>query len=162
LHRNQQPEVAMKPGTLVAVALAATLIASSAAASDHPGTDHAVFVQTNDPAANAIVVFDRSHDGTLTLAGTFPTGGKGSRAVGAPPAPVASRGSLVYDRSHHLLFAVNAGSDTISVFQVDGDQLELTQVVASGGPFPASIAVQRNLLYVLDAGLAGLVTGFQI
>src|SRR3954468_2646952 len=142
----------------IPMVVATVLIASSAAASAEPrrddrGTDHAVFVQTNDPAGNSIVVFDRSHDGTLTLAGTFPTGGKGSRAVGAPSDPLASQGSLVYDRSHQLLFAVNAGSDTISVFQVDGDELELAQVVSSGGPFPASIAVRRNLLYVLDAGL---------
>src|SRR5438445_643484 len=40
--------------------------------------------------------------------------------------------------------------------------LELRQVISSGGPFPVSIAVHRNLLYVLDAGLAGFVSGFRI
>lgn len=153
----------------IAIALATAVIASSAAANAEPsrddaGTEHSVFVQTNDPAGNAVVVFDRSRDGTLTLAGIFPTGGKGGRAAvpELEPDPLASQGSLVYDRSHQLLFAVNTGSDTISVFQVDGDQLELTQVVSSGGPFPISIAVQGNLAYVLDAGLAGFVTGFRI
>src|SRR5262249_53421315 len=138
----------------IAILAAAAVIFSSAASDAEPrredrGTDHAVFVQTNDPDGNAVVVFDRYHDGTLTLAGTLPTGGKGNRAVGAPSDPLASQGSLVYDRPHQLLFAVNAGSDTISVFQVDGDELELTQVVSSGGPFPASIAVRRDLVYVL-------------
>jgi len=157
----------MKPTVRIATTLAVTLFAWSAASTaqtrrDEAGADHAVFVQTNAPAGNGIVVFDRARDGALTLSGTFPTGGKGSRQVGAPSDPLASQNSLVHDRSHQLLFAVNAGSDTISVFQVDGDQLELTQVVSSGGPFPVSIAVHRNLLYVLDAGLAGFVSGFRI
>lgn len=126
------------------------------------GTRHAVFVQTNNPAGNAIAVFDRSADGMLTFAGSHPTGGNGSRAVGAPSDPLASQGSLVYDRAHRLLFAVNAGSDTLSAFDVAGDQLELNEVVPSGGPFPVSVAVHGNLVYVLDAGLAGFVSGFQI
>ena len=157
----------MKHAHRIATVLAMAAIASSAAASakshgDDSGSDHAVFVQTNDPAGNAIVVFDRSHDGALTRSGTFPTGGRGSRAVGAPSDPLASQNSLVYDRPHQLLFAVNAGSDTVSVFRVDGDELELSQVISSGGPFPVSVAIHRNLAYVLDAGLAGFVQGFRI
>ncbi len=45
---------------------------------------------------------------------------------------------------------------------VRGDRLRLEQVVASGGPFPASIAVHDNLAVVLDAGLAGYVQGYRI
>ena len=145
--------------TRIATTLAIAVFASSAATN---AADHAVFVQTNAPAGNAIVVYDRSHDGTLTLAATVPTGGNGSRAIGAPSDPLASQNSLVYDRSHQLLFAMNAGSDTVSVITVDGDELELTQVVSSGGPFPVSIGVQNNLAYVLDAGLTGFVSGFRI
>ena len=157
----------MKPTIRIVTRVALAIFAFSAAASAGPRHeeargDHAVFVQTNDPAGNAVAVFDRHRDGRLTFSGTFPTGGNGSRAVGAPSDPLASQNSLVFDRSHQLLFAVNAGSDTVSVFQVDGDQLELTQVVSSAGPFPVSIAVDRNLVYILDAGLAGAVSGFRI
>src|SRR5438067_2594533 len=123
---------------------------------------HAVFVQTNDPARNAIVVYDRESDGSLRFAATYLTGGKGSRTIGAPSDPLASQGSLVYDRARRLLFAVNAGSDTVSIFDVEGDRLALNQVVPSGGPFPVSIAVRGKLVYVLDAGLAGFVSGFRI
>jgi DNA-binding beta-propeller fold protein YncE len=35
-------------------------------------------------------------------------------------------------------------------------------VLPSGGPFPAGIAVHGDLVYVLDAGLAGFVSGFRI
>ena len=158
----------MKHPIRIATILAAIVLAWSAATNaqtrrdDEGGSDHAVFVQTNAPAGNGIVSFARSRDGTLTLSGTFPTAGNGSREVGAPSDPLASQNSLVHDRSHQLLFAVNAGSDTVSVFQVDGDQLELTQVIPSGGPFPVSIAVHRDLVYVLDAGLSGFVRGFRI
>jgi 6-phosphogluconolactonase (cycloisomerase 2 family) len=151
----------------IATILPIAVLASTAAiaASDHAenGSErHAVFVQTNDPRGNSIDVYDRSTDGTLTFVATYPTGGVGSRAVGAPSDPLASQHSLVYDGAHRLLFAVNAGSDTLSVFDVDGDQLALNQVVPSGGPFPVSVAVRANLVYVLDAGLAGFVSGFSI
>jgi 6-phosphogluconolactonase (cycloisomerase 2 family) len=151
----------------IATILPITVLASAAAmAAPQPDGDgggrHAVFVQTNDPRGNAIDVYDRNADGTLTFAASYPTGGAGSRAVGAPSDPLASQNSLVYDRAHRLLFAVNAGSDTVSIFDVHGDRLELNQVVPSGGPFPVSVAVHGNLAYVLDAGLAGFVSGFRI
>ena len=137
--------------------------AQGARAADTSGAaDPAVFVQTNQPDGNQIVVYDRAADGTLTQAGTYATGGRGGIAVGAPSDHLASQGSLVYDADHRLLFAVNAGSDSLSVFRVDGDVLTLQQVVSSGGGFPASIAVHDNLLYVLNAGGAGILQGFRI
>lgn len=150
--------------TILAFAVFASSSGTAATQRDdrNAGARHAVFVQTNDPAGNAIVVYDRDSDGKLTFAGSHPTGGNGSRAIGATSDPLASQDSLVYDRAHRLLFAVNAGSDTLSIFDVDGDQLELNQVVPSGGPFPVSVAVHGNLSYVLDAGLAGFVSGFRI
>src|SRR5437868_15010307 len=157
----------MKNRTWIASIFSAVIFTSSAATMAAPANAdaagrHAVFVQTTAPAGNAVVVYDRNADGTLTFAASHPTGGNGSRAVGAPSDPLASQHSLVYDQSHRLLFAVNAGSDTVSVFEVDGDQLDLIQVASSGGPFPVSFAVRDNLAYVLDAGLAGFVSGFRI
>lgn len=122
-----------------------------------------VFVQTNELAGNQIVVFERERDGTLDREGTFPTGGNGGAATpGTESDRLASQGSLVYDEEHDLLFAVNAGSDTFSVFEVRGEQLELEQVLSSGGQFPASIAVHDDLLYVLNAGGVGILQGFEI
>src|ERR1700680_4096819 len=83
-------------------------------------------------------------------------------APGAAVDPLASQSSLVYDGAHHLLLAPNAGSNTVSVFSVSGDRLHLRQIVGSGGPFPASIAVRGDLAFVLDAGLAGYVQGYRI
>jgi Lactonase, 7-bladed beta-propeller len=149
---------------LAGFAVVGALVGAQAVrAADTAGSEgHAVFVQTNALDANKIVVYDRAADGTLTQAGTYATGGRGGTAVGAQSDHLASQGSLVYDSRHGLLFAVNAGSDSLSVFRVDGDVLTLQQVLPSGGGFPASIAVHDNLLYVLDAGGTGIVQGFRI
>jgi len=146
---------------LVGAALALLATAASSA-SGSAGPAAAVFVQTNGLAANAIAVFDRAADGHLTPAGTYPTGGQGGAAAGASSDKLASQGSLLYDRADNLLVAVNAGSDSLSVFSVDGDRLSLIQVVSSGGQFPASVAADGKLLYVLNAGGDGNVSGFRI
>jgi DNA-binding beta-propeller fold protein YncE len=75
---------------------------------------------------------------------------------------LASQGSLAYDAAAGLLLATNAGSNTVSVFGVQGDHLDLRQVVPSGGPFPVSIAIRGSLVYVLDAGRAGYVSGYRL
>ena len=129
----------------------------------HGRAEHAVFVQTNELDGNRIVVFDRERDGSLTNAGSYATGGNGGAAApGDESDRLASQGSLVYDARHSLLIAVNAGSDTVSTFKVRGDRLRLTGIVPSGGAFPASIAVSGRLVYVLNAGLDGVVQGFEI
>ena len=74
----------------------------------------------------------------------------------------ASQGSLTDDPRHGLLYAVNAGSDTISVFSVRGDRLALRQVLGSGGAFPVSVAVHGDLVYVLNALNGGSVQGYRV
>ncbi len=122
----------------------------------------AVFVQTDNPAGNAIAVYDRSFDGTLSPAGTYATGGNGGVLQGSVVDHLASQDSLVYDPQVRELFAVNAGSNTVSVFSVDGDRLALRQVIGSGGSFPASIAVHGDLVYVLNATGGGSIAGFRL
>lgn len=126
------------------------------------GADHVVFVQTDNPSGNAVVAYDRAENGTLALAGTYPTGGKGGVLNGSVVDHLASQGSLTYDDQHALLFAVNAGSNTVSVFSVNGSRLELRQVVPSFGDFPVSVAVDQNLVFVLNARSGGSVQGYGI
>jgi 6-phosphogluconolactonase (cycloisomerase 2 family) len=149
----------------VIAALATALLGAPAVAAhadEDEGGHHAVFVQTNDLNGNSIAAYSRNENGILTYAATYATGGKGGRAAGAVVDPLASQEALVYDRGHRLLLAPNAGSNTVSVFSVRGDRLHLTQIVGSGGPFPASIAVHEDIVYVLDAGGAGYVQGYRI
>ncbi|WP_406004807.1 lactonase family protein [Streptomyces sp. NBC_00637] len=126
------------------------------------GADHAVFVQGNELDGNTIHAFERADDGTLTAAGTYPTGGKGGDQVDAPTDSLASQGSLVYDDASGTLLAVNAGSDTVTSFKVRGRTLMDPHVTHSGGKFPASIAVSGNIAYVMNAGGEGSVQGFEI
>jgi hypothetical protein len=95
-----------------------------------------VFVQTDDTAGNQVVAYDRAGDGTLTLAGTYDTGGLGGMLNGSVVDHLASQGSLTHDPVQGLLYAVNAGSNTVSVFSVHGDRLALRQVISSGGSSP--------------------------
>lgn len=151
---------------LVLVMLVGALGVAAASASAAPNragrAAPAVFVQTNDLAGNHVVVYDRSLSGLLTQAGTYATGGTGGAAVGAVSDKLASQGSLLYDAQDDLLIGVNAGSDSVYVFAVNGDRLSLSQVMPSGGSFPASVTVHGDLLYVLNAGGQGNVNGFRI
>jgi 6-phosphogluconolactonase (cycloisomerase 2 family) len=148
------------------VAVAAALIGAHASSAEAQGQGNAnrsaVFVQTNQVSGNAIVVYDRAADGTLSPAGTYATGGNGGAALGAESDRLASQSSLVYDSEHKQLIAVNAGSDTVSAFRVKGDRLELEDVLPSGGQFPASVGVHDDLAYVLNSGGTGIVQGFRV
>ena len=100
------------------IAVAATaLLAGQAQASpdDHSAP---VFVQTDNLAGNTVVAYDRAGDGSLHQAGVFQTGGKGGALSGAVVDFLASQGSLTYDQAHGLLYAVNAGSNSVTVFAV--------------------------------------------
>lgn len=148
-------------GLLVVMAAGAfAAVTPAQAAGDGTGTS--VFVQNNSESGNAIVVYHRNSDGTLTWMSTNPTGGLGGREAGSGSDPLASQGSLVRVPDSNLLLAVNAASATISVFGVRGGHVSLRQVLGSGGPFPTSFAVHRNVVYVLDAGGDGFVNGYRV
>jgi 6-phosphogluconolactonase (cycloisomerase 2 family) len=121
-----------------------------------------VFVQTDNPSGNQVVAYDRGADGSLTRRTTYPTGGLGGVLTGSVVDHLASQGSLGYDAHHQLLFAVNAGSNTVSIFAVHDEQLELRQVISSGGAFPVSITVHDDLAYVLNARSGGSIQGYRI
>lgn len=141
------------------VAMAALCGGAAAASPAHHPTA-AVFVQTNGVAGNAVVAYDRTADGTLAPAGTYPTGGVGGVLTGSVVDHLASQGSVALDREHGLLYVVNAGSDTLTVFAVDGDHLVRRQVIGTGGTFPVSVTVHGDLVYVLNARNGGSVQGF--
>lgn len=121
-------------------------------ADDAPG---AVYTVTNT-APNAVVVFNRSADGTLTHAGQFATGGDGTGSG------LGNQGAVVLSRNNRWLFVVNAASNDISVFDVLPNGLRLVDRAASGGPLPVSVTVHGRFVYVLNAGLPNNITGFTL
>ena len=126
------------------------------------GADHALFVQTDSLAGNSVIAYHRADSGALTWVGTYATGGLGGVAVKAPLDSLASQGSLTLDPEHGLLFAVNAGSDTLTEFAVHGASLERLQIIGTDGAFPVSVSVHENLVAVVNAGNAGSVTVFRL
>jgi len=133
------------------IALLVTFGANPASAESN--AEGVVYTLTNAAAGNGVLVFDRAADGTLTAAGSVATGGNGG-ALG-------SQGALAMSPSRRWLYAVNAGSNTISTFSIDsGGALTLTDVTASGGRGPNSITASGDLVYVLNAGGTPNISGF--
>jgi 6-phosphogluconolactonase len=133
--------------------LLAWLGAGAADAMAH-GSSGAVYTLTNSPAGNAVKAFHRAGDGALTPGGQFSTGGTGTGAG------LGNQGALVLEGKR--LFAVNPGSDSVASFRVDKRGLRLVDVEPSGGDQPISLTVHRGLLYVLNAGGAGNISGLQV
>jgi 6-phosphogluconolactonase (cycloisomerase 2 family) len=95
-----------------------------------------VYVQSDDPAGNAVFGFARDNtDGSLTpLPGSpYPTGGLGITFTSAL-GPFDSDQEIIVNAAHTLLFTVNGGSDSIAVFKIRADG-SLTPV--AGSPFPS-------------------------
>ncbi|MGI1660498.1 MAG: lactonase family protein [Desulfitobacterium sp.] len=119
-----------------------------------------VYMMTNMPVINEIVAFCRDINGLLTFMGSYPTGGSGTgaREVSAATTndgtdPLASKGAISLSRDGRFLFAVNAGSNSISSFIItDGGELVLADVKPSGGAQPNGLDVFGDLLYVSNVG----------
>ena len=112
-----------------------------------------VYVPTNQTTGNSIVVFHRDADGVLTFVGSVASGGNGA---GTGADPLASQGAVVLSQDSRLLFAVNAGSDSISVFAVSGDRLDLLDTRFYDRPtnMPARALASANLPGCLETNPA--------
>jgi 6-phosphogluconolactonase len=124
----------------------------------------AVYVLTNQ-TTNSVAVFRHNARGLLTAAGEFPTGGAGDPTPQPPdPAtgPLASQGALIMSRGNQYLYAVNAGSNQISVLKIRKNSLDIVDIVDSGGVRPISLALHDDLLYVLNEGGTPNIAGFTI
>jgi 6-phosphogluconolactonase (cycloisomerase 2 family) len=160
----------MAVGTLALVAIAAcsqdnsitepaadraAQIEASAAAmpADAPG---AVYALVNQASGNAVAVFNRAADGSLAWQGSVATGGSGTGSG------LGSQGAIALSDDGRWLFAVNAGSNDVSAFRVTAGGLAPASRVPSGGVQPISLTVHGDVLYVLNAGGDGNISGFSI
>jgi 6-phosphogluconolactonase len=110
-----------------------------------------VATESNSDIGNEVMVYSRGHDGTLFLVGSYSTGGTGTGGGLGSQGAVALSGGYIY--------AVNAGSNDISVLSLDGTVVDQEPC---GGEQPISLTIHHNLLYVLNAGGDGNITGFRI
>jgi len=125
------------------------------AAQEAPGT---LYTETNTPGHNQVVAYHRAADGSLSMLGTYDTGGAGTGvyedsntmlvlgSAAGQSSPVDLGGGA------DLLFVANAGSNDISVFKAQPQgRLTLVTRQPSGGDRPTSLTVRNGLLYVMDS-----------
>jgi 6-phosphogluconolactonase (cycloisomerase 2 family) len=135
------------------------LVAPDAASLDSRGGGiaGAVFSETNSPAGNAVLVFRRSADGSLSAPTSVAAGGTGTGAG------LGSQGAVTLSADGNWLLVVNAGSNEVSSFEVgDAGALTLRGKASSGGTMPISVAIHGNLVYVLNAGGSGNIAGLRL
>ncbi|MEJ2453483.1 MAG: beta-propeller fold lactonase family protein [Candidatus Thiodiazotropha sp.] len=120
----------------------------------------AVYTMTNAFEGNEVLVFNRDRRGELTPVGAFDTEGLGTSAG------LGNQGAVILDPANRWLFAVNPGSNDVSVFAVEDDGLTLVDKAPSNGLQPISLTYAHNLLYVLNAGGAvggsDAISGFTV
>lgn len=119
-------------------------------------TNGYLYTESNDAAMNSILMYMMNDEGSLTLQNTTNSGGAGA-GVG-----LGSQGALAFDENNEWLFAVNAGGNSISSFQVNTDgSLILAATVSSGGEMPVSVTCWGNYLYVVNF-LSSNINGYMI
>jgi 6-phosphogluconolactonase len=122
-----------------------------------------VYVATNQPSGNMVVQFARASDGSLTPVSSAATGGVGGTGNGVGSLdPLGSQDSLVLTANGGVVLVVNAGSNDISSLRADAGRLALVSKVPSGGNFPNSVAVNGDLVYVVNAHATPNISAFRL
>lgn len=135
----------MKRSFLVLLAVAGVLAAAVATGPSGAGNlIGAAYTITNSPVGNAVAVYSRAADGSLTPAGSVSTGGLGTGSG------LESQGAVVITEDGRTVLAANPGSNTVSALAVEADALRLIGSAPSGGVGPVSVTVHKDLVYVLN------------
>lgn len=136
--------------------LAMAGISTGASAAGLEGTAYVIDGGDN----NRVIVFGRFSNGSLRNFGSVSTGG-GGFGRNADFDPTGGQDSLVMSEDGRYLYATNPGSGEISVFFLTNfGRPVLIQKVSSGGIFPTSIAIDGDVLYVINGGGDGALVPF--
>jgi 6-phosphogluconolactonase (cycloisomerase 2 family) len=136
--KNALSIVGVVAGALGAVAVAGPAQAATAGRiSEGPHTT--VYTETNAAAGNEVLAYDA--DGSQV--GHYATGGVGNGGG------LGSQGAVTVADYGHTLYAVNAGSDTVSEFAVGSTGALHLLGTAKTGTGPISVAAHGNHVYVL-------------
>ena len=131
---------------IAALSMTCALAAQSAAQSAIPPGN--VYVQTNDPAGNSVLVWNRMRDGTLRFQARYSTGGMGG-------GPLNSQGSVILTPDERFLLVTNAGDCSLSSFALNvRGGLVLIDKRLTGGDGPISVTTFQGTVYTLHSGSA--------
>ncbi|OBT57099.1 hypothetical protein VE04_02169 [Pseudogymnoascus sp. 24MN13] len=155
------------PGLFQKILLSAALLglavegAPSTATKQQGNGPKAIYFLTNN-AQNAVVALPVGCDGTLSRGSVTGTGGKGSNSIdmgtNLPAGPDALSSQSALKVSGQYLFAVNAGSNSLTMFSISAkDPTKLTALGQSAsipGDFPVTVAAsaKNNLVCVGTTG----------
>ncbi|KAG7008218.1 hypothetical protein G7Y79_00006g018380 [Physcia stellaris] len=169
--------------TILLLALATTTLASPypltprtsyPSCTPHPNntTPHprALYLLTNSIPQNSIISLRIAPNGLLSPGSTTPTGGRGGAGLDSTTNKTAETDVLFSQSalraSGRWLVAVNAGSNTLSLFRISRtDATVLIPVgapVDTGGEFPVSVALKRGLACVANSGARAGVACFSV
>ena len=112
-------------------------------------------VPGNVQGPNSVVAYAQAADGTLTMMGSFPTGGNGGDYDGGEGLdPLISAYALTKTIDNRFVLAVNAGSNTVTSMRVNEDfTLTVVDTESTQDIGPNSIAHAPST----EAGVNGLV-----
>jgi 6-phosphogluconolactonase len=121
---------------------------------DNDRNNH-VYLISNGQKTNLLLDYKRSQNGLLTYDSAYPTGGLGTGGG------LGSQGAVILTEDE-IILAVNAGSNTISSFKVSRNGPVLQSNIPSGGIKPISITAYNHVVFVLNAGGDGNISGFSL
>src|SRR2546422_11651792 len=130
---------------LLAIVYLLVLIVPAAAArpyNEHHSSIGAVYIMTNDPSGNSVLVYGRSADGILTWAGTFATNGLGGAGLTG-----SNQAGLGLSADSKSRLVVNAGSTDISAFRVSHAGRKLTDKFGCKGTMPITVTGDGRTCY---------------
>ena len=122
---------------------------------EEPGANR-VYSLSNQVSGNKVLEFARAANGVISYNTAYATGGTGTGGG------LGNQGALILGEDNETLLAVNPGSNSISLFKISENGLSLKSTVGSGGTKPVSITMNHNLVYVLNAGGTGNISGFKM
>jgi 6-phosphogluconolactonase len=155
--KNRAVAIFQRAAAMIALTIFAFGITTFAQRGGGQNSAGAVFAMTNATEGNEIVVYSRASDGTLTRLNRR----ERTRGLGIG-VDTDTQGPLRLSPNNRFLYAVNPGSDNLSVFEVDGTRLRFLQIIDAGDQ-PLSLTIHGNLLYVLDGSVAEQgIMGFRI
>ncbi|MEO7412476.1 MAG: beta-propeller fold lactonase family protein [Opitutaceae bacterium] len=126
------------------------------ARADNKPTAAIVYVESNRAQNNSVLAFERTAKGELRLLQEYATGGKGIFDTTLALGPFDSDQNIIVNPERSLLFAVNSGSNTIAVFNINADG-SLHAVAGSpfpsGGINPVSLGLSKDVLVVVNKAM---------
>lgn len=114
-----------------------------------------VFTLSNAADGNEVIMLKHNPWFGLIEIGRVATDGNGSGGG------LGNQGALITSGDKQWMYAVNPGSNSISVFHINRWGISLVETVDSGGVTPVSLAQHDDLLYVVNAG-SDSIAGFSV